>query len=234
MHIPVFSEAVQEFWHIRSQQLTEQQQRGMSDQGARGAATGGKQMQGFIRTIHHVLLDVGIAPASIFTQQVELPGYYRPNKKWDIVVVTDGQLRVAIELKSQIGPSFGNNFNNRTEEAMGSALDMRTAIREGALNESSTPWLGYLFLLEDCPQSRSPVKTHAPHFPVLPEFRDASYAQRYELFCLRLVQQRQYNVACLLLSDKQQSDSLQNYKEPHAMLAGDRFLDELVQHVQKG
>lgn len=228
MPIPVFAEAVREFWHMRLQQLAEQQQRGMSDQGARGAATGGKQMQGFIHTIHQRLLEVGVAPASIFMQQVELPGYYRPNKKWDIVVVADGHLRVALELKSQIGPSFGNNFNNRTEEALGSALDMRTALREGALPALPAPWLGYLFLWEDCPQARRPVKTLAPHFPVLPEFRDASYAQRYEVFCLRLVQQQQYNAACLLLADKQQSDSSRNYREPHPMLAGDHFLADLV------
>ena len=55
---------------------------------------------------------------------MELPGFYRPTKKWDLVVVRDGRLCAAIEMKSQVGPSFGNNFNNRTEEAVGSSVDL--------------------------------------------------------------------------------------------------------------
>ena len=74
-----------------------------------------------------------------------------------IVVVVDGNLIAAIELKSQVGPSFGNNFNNRTEEALGTAMDIWTAYREGAFCTSPAPWLGYLLLLEDCPESRRPV-----------------------------------------------------------------------------
>jgi hypothetical protein len=76
----------------------------------------------------------------------------------------------AVEFKSQRGPSFGNNFNNRTEEAMGSALDLWTAYREGAFNKTIRPWLGYVFLLEDCEGSRRPVKVREPHFKVFPEF----------------------------------------------------------------
>ena len=41
-----------------------------------------------------------------------LPGYFRPTKLWDLLVTYKGQLIAAIELKSHVGPSFGNNFNN--------------------------------------------------------------------------------------------------------------------------
>ena len=60
-------------------------------------------------------------------KRLQLPGFFRPTKEWDLVVVKNGHLIAAIEAKSQVGPSFGNNFNNRTEEAMGSALDIWTA-----------------------------------------------------------------------------------------------------------
>jgi hypothetical protein len=53
-----------------------------------------------------------------------LPGFFRPTKEWDLLAIHDGKLLAVIEAKSQVGPSFGNNFNNRTEEAMGSALDL--------------------------------------------------------------------------------------------------------------
>jgi hypothetical protein len=44
-----------------------------------------------------------------------------------VLVMADGQLWIAVELKSQAGPSFGNNYNNRIEEALGNATDIRTA-----------------------------------------------------------------------------------------------------------
>lgn len=101
---------------------------------------------------------------------VELPGFFRPTKEWDLLVVRDGTLLVAIEAKSQVGPSFGNNFNNRTEEAMGSALDLWTAYRERAYLKSPQPFLGYFFMLEDCEASNRPVKLQEPQFKVFPEF----------------------------------------------------------------
>jgi hypothetical protein len=70
---------------------------------------------------------VGVEERSIFHHKnVELPGYYRPTKKWDFLVLIDGRLVAVVETKSQVG-SFGNNFNNRTEEAVGSAADLWTA-----------------------------------------------------------------------------------------------------------
>jgi len=75
---------------------------------------------------------------SIFTKEsavsspTNLPGYFRPTKSWDLVVVSDEQLFASIEFNSHVGPSFGNNFNNRVEEALGSASDLWMAYREGA------------------------------------------------------------------------------------------------------
>ena len=110
------------------------------------------------------------ASASSAKEALELPGFFRPTKEWDLVVVKDGTLIAAIEAKSQVGPSFGNNFNNRTEEAMGSALDLWTAYREGAYLDSPQPFLGYFFMLEDCAASSHPVSVKEPHFKVFPEF----------------------------------------------------------------
>lgn len=122
-------------------------------------------MDGFSGTITKLLMQTGINEKEIHQRvSVELPGFFRPTKEWDIVVVADGNLVAAIELKSQIGPSFGNNFNNRTEEALGTAMDIWTAYREGAFSTSPAPWLGYLLLLEDCPESRRPVSVREPHF----------------------------------------------------------------------
>ena len=147
-----------------------------------------------------IFLDAGFPPSSISRgTAVELPGYYRPEKKWDLVVVHGDTLVAAIEFKSQVGPSFGNNYNNRTEEAIGNAVDIWTAFREGRFG-SQRPWLGYLFLLEEAPKSTTPVRVREPYFPIDEEFRGASYMKRYEILCRRLLLERLYDAACLVTS----------------------------------
>jgi len=204
---------------------------GRSDQGARGSVTGGAQMNGFIGLITELIVEAGIGEEHIhYNRFLELPGYFRPTKEWDMLVVKDGQLLVAIEAKSQVGPSFGNNFNNRTEEAIGSAVDLWTAYREGAFNKTIKPWLGYVFLLEDCPASQRPVRVKEPHFKVFPEYVDASYAKRYEHFCRKIVRERHYNVSAFLTSNK--NDGLKGrYAEPSDELKFEIFAKSLVSHV---
>ena len=160
-------------------------------------------MDGFIKLVSDLLMEGGISDASIFRKKnVELPGFFRPTKEWDLLVVVDSNLLASIEFKSQVGPSFGNNYNNRTEEALGSATDLWTAYREGAFRNSPRPWLGYFIVLEEAPRSTKPVVVSQPHFQVFQEFRDASYARRYELFCQKLVRERLYDASCILLSDR--------------------------------
>lgn len=228
----VFWDAVRRFWETRDRQANQQSARGGADQGARAAVTGGRQMDGFVDAIQRAMIAAGVNTADIYcTRDRELPGYFRPTKDWDIVVISEGRLLAAIELKSQVGPSFGNNFNNRTEEALGNAVDLWTAYREGAFKASPQPWLGYLFLLEECDRSMAPVRVSEPHFGVFSEFRAASYARRYELLCERLVRERQYTSACFLLSRRDQANSPSNYREPNAELGGAAFLDSLLRHV---
>ncbi|MBI3212101.1 MAG: hypothetical protein HYZ47_05445 [Simkania negevensis] len=108
-------------------------------------------------------------------------------------------LVAAVELKSQVG-SLGNNFNNRAEEAIGTSHDFWLAYREGAFGEAPKPFVGWLMLLEDCLQSKTPVNDRSPHFPLFKEFKGASYADRYDILCKKLVREQLYSAACLLLS----------------------------------
>jgi len=132
-----------------------------------------------------------------------------------------------IEFKSQVGPSFGNNFNNRTEEALGNATDLWAAYREGAFKPSQRPWLGYFMLLEEAPGSTSPVAGSQPHFQVFPEFRGATYAKRYEILLTKLMRERLYDAACFLMTTK--TDGLRGeYKEPNAELSFANFIQALL------
>jgi hypothetical protein len=222
------AKAVRHFWVIRKEQESRQGGKtGRRDQGGRSAVTGGAQMDGFAKVIRELLVDGGVTDATIFRKERrELPGFFRPTKQWDLLVVVDGNLLASIELKSQVGPSCGNNFNNRTEEAIGSATDLWTAYREGAFKEIR-PWLGYLMLLEEAPSSTNPVSVQEPHFKVFEEFRGSSYAKRYELFCQRLVRERLYDAACFLLSDR--SGGMKGrYKEPSGELSFENFAASLT------
>jgi hypothetical protein len=197
-------EAVKLSWLTREKQSQDQGGKtGRKDAGLRAAVTGGKHLDGFIQIYRDLFASAGLPEVHVFWQErKELPGFYRAEKNRDLVVVADGCLLGVIEFKAQVGPSFGNNFNNRTEEALGNATDLWAAYREGAFKPSARPWLGYVFILEDCPRSRSPVAVKEPHFKVFDDFRGASYARRYEILLTKLLRERLYDGACLILTDR--------------------------------
>lgn len=194
---------IQHFWAERSKSLRV----GEGGQGGeRNSVLGGKNMDGFLAIVEELVRRNGLPHAQIHTANrplLTLPGYFRPTKLWDVLVIDRGALVAAIELKSQVGPSFGNNFNNRTEEAIGTAHDLWTTIREGALGEQPRPFLGWLILVEDCVRSRTPVRDRSPHFRVFPEFQGASYLGRYDVLCQRLMREQLYTQASVLTSPRE-------------------------------
>lgn len=222
-------DAVRQFWVVRGAQSERHGTiKGVRDAGGRAAVTGGAQMDGFVNLVRDVLCECGLPPSTVHCEShLELPGWYRPEKQWDLIVIRDGDFLAGIEFKSQVGPSFGNNYNNRTEEALGSAVDLWAAYREGAFKPSNRPWLGYLMLLEDCPESNSPVRARQPHFKVLEEFRHASYARRYEILLTKLVRERLYDSACLLLAPGQ-PERLGDFREPARELRFENFISSLL------
>lgn len=220
-----FHKAVQYFWNMRESQQEKQGTSGKTDAGARGAVTGGAQMAALGQLVVDLLVETGLNHLDIRTKkELELPGYYRPEKKWDLLVVSKKRLVTAIEFKSQVGPSFGNNFNNRVEEAVGSATDIWTAYREGRFGTSPRPFLGYFFLLEDCEKVHKPVKSVEPYFEVDPIFKNASYSKRYEILCRRLVLERIYDAASLTLSTNRPDTRISS---PAEDIAFQRFAAEL-------
>jgi hypothetical protein len=134
----------------------------------------------------------------------------------------------AVEFKSQVGPSFGNNYNNRVEEAIGNAADVWTAFREQRLGPSQ-PFLGYFFLLEDDPRVHAPVHPSEPYFKVDPIFRDASYSRRYQILCQRLILERLYDGACLTLAT---NAVLTRVSHPVSELNFQHFVAKLQGHAR--
>jgi hypothetical protein len=225
-------EAVQAFWGNRKAARQKQIESGKADQGERAGVTSGKNMDGFIALVLDLVHANGLAHADIHKQRavLTLPGYFRPTKLWDLLVIHKGELIAAIELKSQVGPSFGNNFNNRTEEAIGTAHDLWTAYREGAFGKQPRPFVGWLMLVEDAPESRSPVRELSPHFPVFEEFKGASYQKRYDLLCQKLVQEQLYTTAALITSPRSAA-ATGVFSEISSMTGLKTFVTSLAGHI---
>ena len=220
-------EAVEHFWRIRGRHAGGES---AAFAGRRQEVVGGHQMDGFLHTLRKLLISAGVAEESLCFRRslTHLPGYFRATKMWDLLVVTNKELQAVVELKAQVGPSFGNNANNRAEEALGNAVDLWTAYREGAYQANPAPWVGYLFLLEDCEETRRARYPKEPHFPVLDDFRSASYAKRYEQLLRRMVAERHYSAACLLLSESHRAGTEQNYSEPAPDLSVAPFIKGLL------
>jgi type II restriction enzyme len=226
------AKAVKMFWKSRGQAQNKQAASGKVDAGSRGAVTGGKNMDGFISLLVDLTKANGLKKADIITDgraPLTLPGYFRPTKMWDMLVIKDDRLIAAIELKSQVG-SFGNNFNNRTEEAIGTAQDLWTAYREGSFGEAPRPFVGWLMLVEDASGSRAPVTDRSMHFPVREEFLTASYIDRYNLLCKKLVQEQLYTTASVIASPKS-SIRTGAYSEISPMTSLETFVTSYAAHI---
>ena len=199
------AKAVTHYWTTRAgQRLRQGDKSGIKDAGNRSAVTGGKHADEFINLIASIVKDAGLPDVTCHTALKTartLPGYYRPTKEWDVVVLSGNDLVAAVEVKSQVG-SFGNNFNNRVEEGLGNATDFWGAYAKGTFSPSARPWLGYLIMLEECPKSMRPTKrVKLSPYPVEETFQTLSYAHRYEEVCRRLVRERLYDAACFFTSN---------------------------------
>lgn len=224
--------AVQVFWGSREAARQKQIESGKIDQGERAGVTGGKNMDGFLELVLDIVRANGLAHANIYQKRavLTLPGFFRPTKLWDILVIYKNQLIVAIELKSQVGPSFGNNFNNRAEEAIGTAHDFWTAYREGAFGKQPRPFVGWLMMVENAPASNSPIRDPSPFFPVLEEFKGASYLKRYDLLCQKLVQEQLYTTAALITSSRTAVESGE-FSSMSDMTSLKTFITTLAGHI---
>lgn len=151
-------------------------------------------------------IEAGYPPSCISIDKgLELPGYYRPTKRWDIVVSVGGVLVAAFELKALGGPSFGNNANNRIEEALGSSRCLRRAALAD-LYPGEQPWIGYLFVMEDAPGSRRPVRVDEGRLKSDPIWAGQSYQGRFGITLRRLLDENDYDAVCYLVSSPSHPD----------------------------
>jgi hypothetical protein len=81
--------AIRHFWTTRNAQAEKQGAKtGQRDAGSRTAVTGGKHLDGFISLCRNLLIEAGLPEVDVFWRnQLELPGYFRAEKCWDLLAV---------------------------------------------------------------------------------------------------------------------------------------------------
>lgn len=184
-------------------------------------------MDEFAYVIEQIFIAEGIRSDYVHVGRgLTIPGYFRPTKDWDVVVCNGHELGALIELKSQVG-SLGKNFNNRAEEAIGNAKDVRVAFTNDLLG-TEAPFVAFLMVIEDCDDMVNSRTTRSKYFAVDPELRDTPFAVRWQRLLSRLVREQLYDAACLLPTTRDATERVQVDDE----VGSDRFLARLVARAQ--
>jgi hypothetical protein len=196
------------YWTSRDEARIAQERKGKADQGGRAGTTAGGHLDRVAQLLANVCIAAGVPKEKVYykapkddpnrkshANMLTMPGYFRPTKSWDLVVYHETTPIVVLELKSQNGPSYGNNANNRVEEALGSAVDLAAAHEAGLL--SVRPWAGYVFVVEDDEKSRYGNRGLRDAGPagLDPVFSSWSYIGRLSVLCERLVAKEHYHGA---------------------------------------
>ncbi len=188
---------------------------------------GGRHLDPFIATLVELARGAGFDEDEVRVGTgIEVPGFYRPTKRWDLVVVRANRLCAAVEFKSMSG-AYGKNLNNRSEEALGSATDVWAAFNEGTLGNRS-PWLGYLFLICDEDESNAPVAVARGDLATDPVFEGNSYIDRYGILCERMVRKRVYSAASFLAAPRGDKG---DFREPRPGLGFGDFARSFYGHL---
>lgn len=225
--------AIKLFWGTKDKAALDQAARGVSDVGTRAAVTAGKHLDAFVPLLSGIAKEQGLKNLSFHMGRrvPTIPGFFRPTKEWDLIVMHGRQLAAVFELKS-IGSSFGNNMNNRSEEAIGAGHDFWTAFRESAFgNDAPRPFLGWVMIMRECEDSMTKVGNSEKFFPVFPEFKGASYAERADILCRRLVQENLYSATALMLTDDAKGKADGHYRHLSESASFRRFLATYAGHM---
>lgn len=230
------------FWTARDEAAAAQAAKGNIQTSTLSSVTAGNHLDRVAQLVARLCVAAGAPTAQVYFNAppgdpmkrpgagvgYTLPGYFRPSKQWDICCYANGKPIVAVELKSQVG-SFGNNANNRAEEAIGSATDLREAMRTGLIN--SDLWIGYVFVMEDSQGATDPITGNASLLAKDPIFGKASYADRIRRLSERLVESGLYRAAWPVATTRPPDFK---WKEMSPVESGyAKFANSLQAHVRK-
>jgi hypothetical protein len=204
--LPDYAERVQaavaSYWDVRAAQAKRSKEAGVLNTGLRSEVTGGRHLDALELLLVEVLVDAGMPADMLEVKRRPVPGYFRRDKSWDIVVTIQDRVLAIIELKSIVGNNPGQNFNNRTDEALGQAMDVWKAVERGIIDSPLRPWLGYFMLIEDNDAWNRGSQPRSTVWPADPAFDGASPAKRTAIFFERMVRERLLDAACVLMANR--------------------------------
>lgn len=231
------SKAIKSFWTVRE----------------REGVRSGRTLDAFVDLLAWVVKNHGLSDAIVLTgRKAQLPGFFRPTKSWDVLIMDHGKLIAAIELKS-IADSFGKNANNRNEEVLGSGIDIKEAFEENVFEGLTRLFTGYLILVEDCRDTSVSVQIQMKYFRAMKEFmltpetreeiyvknekgefpavNGISYMDRFDILCHRLMQKKLYMAASVIKSPR---SAIKNgeYGSVSRETSIKAFLASLASHVE--
>lgn len=198
--------AVASYWQVRQTQAQRSRDAGVINTGLRAEVTGSRHLDALELLLVDVVVDAGMPASMLEVKRRPVPGYFRRDKSWDIVVTIQNRVLAIIELKSIVGTNPGQNFNNRTDEALGQAMDIWKAVERGIIDSPLRPWLGYFMLIED---NEAWNRISAPRPSVWPadrKFDGTSAADRAVIFFDRMVRQRLLDAACVVMANRVSGD----------------------------
>lgn len=140
---------------------------------------------------------LGLTGISTYTDRAAtVPGFFRPAKSWDLLVVgareEGSRPLLVVEYKSMTG-SEGKNLNNRADEVIGVAEDLRHAQDAGLIDANLHR--AYIFIMEVTPEVQQPVRVSVRAGSPDPVFQGASYLERMAIMCERLRDSGLYDLA---------------------------------------
>lgn len=203
------------WWSAKNEAIARLAADGKSDTGAQ--ARNAKHMQSIAMFVRQMFIDAGLPEADVTVDSI-IPGYYRRSKNWDVVAMHKGHLVGVVELKSQAS-SPGNNANNRIEEAIGSAVDVK-AVQEltGAFGNLGV-WAAWCMTFNRGAENGYPIQLTAVQknrlrFPLTDSaFDDMTYAKQYAKAVERFIAQKVYDAGWMLITWVN-SDGTVGYDEP--------------------
>lgn len=79
-------------WNLRSKAEKKARKGGNTDPGLRAGVTSGRHLDPLSELVRSIFIDAGIPAENVHcgSKNLEIPGFYRPQKKWDVVVVHNG------------------------------------------------------------------------------------------------------------------------------------------------
>lgn len=207
-----------------------QRLRGTIDIGERSKVTAGTHMARIVEIILDDLIARGFNKDELayLKSFVTLPGYLRVAKQWDILCFDQSDLIAAIELKS-INVSFGNNINNRVEEAIGNAIDLNQAAIHGLIPWTVRPPARcYGLIVRDCEESRKPVRSRAARYPIDSAFDRTNYQEQFRIMGRRFLSEHIYEAVWLAIVDPDRGTA----KEPDDALSYDVLIEAIASQLR--